>query len=81
MPKNNNQNSLYPKFVVQLLFSLTFNENIYFTAKYLNRIVKGQLISKCLFGVIDSTKIPTKKFDNFCPRNLKRGKSLDKGTL
>ena len=28
---------------------------------------KGQLISKCLFGVIVSTKIPTKKIDNFCP--------------
>ena len=30
--------------------------------------VKGQLISKCPFGVIVSTKIPTKKFDKFCPR-------------
>ena len=29
---------------------------------------KGQLISKCPFGVIVLTKIPTKKFDNFCPR-------------
>ena len=29
--------------------------------------IKGQLISKCLLGVIVSTKIPTKKFDNFCP--------------
>ena len=29
---------------------------------------KGQLISKCPFGVIVSTKIPTKKF---CPRILK----------
>ena len=28
---------------------------------------KGQLISKCPFGVIVSTKIPTKKFDKFCP--------------
>ena len=28
---------------------------------------KGQLISKCPLGVIVSTKIPTKKFDNFCP--------------
>ena len=26
---------------------------------------KGQLISKCPFGVIIWTKIPTKKFDNF----------------
>ena len=28
---------------------------------------KGQLISKCPFGSIVWTKIPTKKFDNFCP--------------
>ena len=33
--------------------------------------IKGQLISKCPFAVIVSTKIPTKKFDNFCPRVLK----------
>ena len=30
--------------------------------------IKGQLISKCPFGVIVWTKIPTEKFDNFCPR-------------
>ena len=29
---------------------------------------KGQLISKCLFGVIVWTKIPTKNLTNFCPR-------------
>ena len=29
---------------------------------------KGQLISKCPFGVIIWTRIPTKKFDKFCPR-------------
>ena len=29
---------------------------------------KGQLISKCPFGVIVSTKIPTEKFEKFCPR-------------
>ena len=28
----------------------------------------GQLISKFPFGVIVWTKIPTKKFDKFCPR-------------
>ena len=37
---------------------------------------KGQLISKCPFGGVVSTKIPTKKFDNFCPRNLKRGQII-----
>ena len=44
-------------------------------------IAKGQLISKCPFGVIVSTKIPTKKFDNFCPRFWKVVKSSDKSTL
>ena len=34
---------------------------------------KGQLISKCPFGVIVSTKIPMKKFDKFCPRIWKSG--------
>ena len=29
---------------------------------------KGQFISKCPFGVIVSTNLPTKKFDKFCPR-------------
>ena len=29
---------------------------------------KGQLISKCPFGVIVWTKIPTKNLTNFCPR-------------
>ena len=30
-------------------------------------LAKGQLISKCLFGVIVWTKIPTKKFPRFLP--------------
>ena len=30
--------------------------------------IKGQLISKCPFGVIIWTKIPTKNLTNFCPR-------------
>ena len=34
---------------------------------------KGQLISKCPFGVIIWTKIPTKKFNKFLPQNLKSG--------
>ena len=29
---------------------------------------KGQFISKCPFGFIVSSKIPTKKFVKFCPR-------------
>ena len=36
---------------------------------------KGQLISKCPFAAIVWTKIPTKTFDNFCPRILKVVKS------
>ena len=31
------------------------------------RVAKGQLISKCPFGVIVWTKITTKKFDKFLP--------------
>ena len=30
-------------------------------------LAKGQLISKCPFGVIVWTKIPTKEFDKFLP--------------
>ena len=44
--------------------------------KELDLFAKGQLISKCPFEVIVSTKIPTKKFDNFCPGNLKRGQII-----
>ena len=36
---------------------------------------KGQLISKCPFGVIVWTKIPTKNLTNFCPRIKKVVKS------
>ena len=36
-------------------------------------IAKGQLISKCPFGVIVWTKIPTKFFPGFLPQPLKRG--------
>ena len=32
-----------------------------------NKTVKGQLISKCPFGVIVWTKIPTKFFPGFLP--------------
>ena len=40
-------------------------------------LVKGQLISKCPFGVIVWTKLATKKFDNFCPGGqIKKIKAL-----
>ena len=45
----------------------TYNFNKGF-AHSLEDFTKGQLISKCPFGFIVSTKIPTKKFDKFCPR-------------
>ena len=32
------------------------------------KLAKGQLISKCPFGVIIWTKIPKKNLTNFCPR-------------
>ena len=38
---------------------------------------KGQIISKCLLGVIVWTKLATKKFDNFCPGcQIKKIKAL-----
>ena len=41
----------------------------------IKKVSKGQLISKCLFGVIVWAKISTKKFDKFCPRILNGVKS------
>ena len=35
-----------------------------------NAAAKGQLISKCLFGVIVSTKIAKKYYKNFCPKSF-----------
>ena len=49
----------------------TFSEEIHMK----RHITKGQLISKCPFGVMVWTKIPTKIFDNFCPRIWKGVKS------
>jgi hypothetical protein len=50
----------------------TFERGLWWDCKSMQTIwsclPKGQLISKCPFGAIVSTKIPTKKFDNFCPR-------------
>ena len=42
---------------------------------YTYTVTKGQLISRCSFGVIVWTKIPTKNLTNFCPRILKVVKS------
>ena len=50
----------YPQFII-------IRDRSRFLCK-LGTFSKGQLISKCPFGVIVWTKIPTKKFDNFCPR-------------
>ena len=50
------------------------NRSTYYIAMYYDckifyaSDVKGQLILKCPFGVVVSTKIPTKKIDSFCPR-------------
>ena len=41
-----------------------------FKKKYFSVCTKGQLISKCLCEKIVSTKIPTKKFDRFCPASF-----------
>ena len=37
---------------------------------------KGQLFSKCPFGVFVWSKIPTKEFYKFLPKNLKRGQII-----
>ena len=36
-----------------------------------NLVIKGQLISKCLFGVIVWTKNQRKNYQNFCPIEAK----------
>ena len=40
---------------------------------YKKHVTKGQLILKCPFGVIVSTKIATKIFKGILPQPLKRG--------
>ena len=47
---------------------IKFISTVSLCSSLLARMAKGQLISICPFGVIVSTKIPAKKFDNFCPR-------------
>ena len=54
-----------------LLTATGFNVGIEGDVTFFGEIVcfqKGQLISKCPFGVIVWTKITTKKFDKFCHR-------------
>ena len=59
-------------------FSPSFSENLLRLIKHMKsksdvpepsfeKVPKGQLISKCLFGVIVWTKKPTKFFKDFCP--------------
>ena len=50
-------------------FSLVNNHKFYKTLKFYKKIrdVKGQLISKCPFGIFVWTKLPTKVFLDFCP--------------
>jgi hypothetical protein len=64
--------SLQPEItILNRLYALAAsNMNKNWVPKHLHSSAKtkGQLISKCPFGVIVWTKIPTKKFDKFCPR-------------
>ena len=46
-----------------------------------NLMTKGQLISKCPFVAIVSSKIPTKCFQGFLPLPLKSGQITNKDTL
>ena len=64
---------LTPPGNVSLFFKFRFNSGYKIDILEKKRIFiyKGQLISKwtkCPFGVIVWTKIPTKKIDKFCPR-------------
>ena len=48
---------------------LSKHNRIFVKLEYVvSKIDKGQLISKCPFGVIVWTKIATKNLTNFCPR-------------
>ena len=42
-------------------------QNLQFSCNVEMSDVKGQLISKCPFGIIVWTKLPTKLFLDFCP--------------
>ena len=37
---------------------------------------KGQLISECIFDVLNLPKKTNKKFDKFLPKNLKSGQTI-----
>ena len=72
-PKTHNSQFRYTNHKIHLRSFLSFQT----TALSSSVWSKGQLISKCPFGVIISTKIPTKKFDNFCPGGqIKKIKAL-----
>ena len=51
-------------------FSIQFRHIFFVDEKIcpVEKDAKGQLISKCPFGFIVSTKLPTEKFDKLCPR-------------
>ena len=74
--KANNANSLdfgltQPPFHIEPKLKISFRNCLEKTTtdsiKNHNWTFKGQLISKCPFGVIVWTKIPTKTFAKFCP--------------
>ena len=44
-------------------------------------IAKGQIISECLFDVLQFSKKNTEKFDRFLPKNLKSGKIIREMSL
>ena len=67
-----NKTFLLSKYVNAACCTLLAIALIFFT-KWLNASAKGQLVSKCPFGVIVWTKIPTKFFPGFLPQPLKRG--------
>ena len=65
MHRNNPNNSMQSAWSVHSMATANLNKSEEFvtnTTAASKYIPKGQLISKCPFGVIVSTKIPTKKF-------------------
>ena len=62
------EKNLWEPFVICLLNSTANSAHFYPSWAEMAVLIKGQLISKCPFVIIVWTKIPTKKFDNFCPR-------------
>ena len=59
--------NLYVQLHSKKVSNKTSEKNKFCLVSQQSKITKGQLISKCHFGLIVWTKIPTKIFLDFCP--------------